>query len=270
MTPTIRVKLPQKLYNHMEGSGFAAGDDYPRHRELFRKITVGEPLTLAEAESALDEGIESSLASLEAVAGSVGDFDEGRDVVVARRSAEAIARKLNEFLDTHTRFEPEVVTVQREIEQLGFIVRFVDYCEDADTPGLLGQIAGATNWDGREVKIATKGRRTAELVETLKHELHHVEDPTWDCGNRDVLGRGGARKSGGLMTELASDGATVPIASIGGDESLAIFREDGSLLVSVARSGQITYGEGYEPDEAARRFWTAMASVETIRQAFAS
>lgn len=191
---TIKVKLPEKLYDHMSGSGFAAGDDNPGQRVLFAKITRGEPLTVAEAEIVLDDGIESSLDSLEAIAGSVGDFEEGRDIAAARRSGEAIRRKLVEFITANARFEPEVVAIQQQIEQLGFVVRFVDYCEDSETPGLLGQIAGATSWGRREVKIATKGRTTAELVKTLKHELRHIQDRDWDCGNRDVLGRGGRKE----------------------------------------------------------------------------
>lgn len=191
---TIKVKLPAKLYDHMEGSGFAAGDDSPGQRELFAKISNGVPLTVAEAEIVLNDGIESNLASLEAIAGSASDFEEGRDIAVAIRSARAIERRLNEFIEANAWSQPEVVAVKDEIEQLGFAVRFVDYCEDSRTPGLLGYYAGVTDWAEREVKIATKGRRTSELVETLKHELHHVQDPDWDCGNRDVLGRGGGTK----------------------------------------------------------------------------
>jgi hypothetical protein len=194
MTNKIRIKLASNLYDHMSGSGFAYGQDYPETRELFHKITIGEPLTVAEAELVLHDGIESSLDSLEAIAGSAGDFEEGRDIAAATRSARSIARKLIDFLEANARHEPEVVAVQHEIEQHGFTVRFVDYCEDAETPGLLGHLAGVTTWDRREVKVATKRRGPAELVETLKHELHHVEDPEWDCGNRDSLGRGGPKR----------------------------------------------------------------------------
>lgn len=192
---TIKIKLPEKLYGHMESSGFAYGEDYPETRELFHKIAVGEPLTVAEAELVLDNGIESSLAALEAIAGNTGDFEEGRDVAAATRSALTIERKLRTFIEANAWLQPEVVAVQREIEQLGFTVTFVDYCEDAETPGLLGHIAGKTIRARREVKIATKRRTTAELVETLKHELHHVQDPDWDCGNRTVLGHGGPRRT---------------------------------------------------------------------------
>lgn len=100
--PTIKIKLPDKLYEHMEGSGFAAGDDYPGQRELFRKIKTGDPLTVSEAKAVLDEGIESSLAALEAIAGSASDFEEGRDIAAARRSAEAIARKLRDFIERNS------------------------------------------------------------------------------------------------------------------------------------------------------------------------
>jgi hypothetical protein len=75
MTNKIRIKLASNLYDHMSGSGFAYGQDYPETRELFHKITIGEPLTVAEAELVLHDGIESSLDSLEAIAGSAGDFE---------------------------------------------------------------------------------------------------------------------------------------------------------------------------------------------------
>ncbi len=48
-----------------------------------------------------------------------------------------------------------------------------------------------TDWARREVKIATRGRTPEALAETLEHEARHVTDPSWDCGNRDVFGRGG-------------------------------------------------------------------------------
>jgi hypothetical protein len=35
---------------------------------------------------------------------------------------------------------------------------------------------------------------------------------------------------------------------------------DAPVLVAVDDQGELTYGEGYEPDEAARIFWEAMAT----------
>lgn len=75
---------------------------------------------------------------------------------------------------------------------LGWTIRYVAYCEDARTPGLLGQIKGVTDYERKEVKIGLKANPTDyDQEHTLQHELHHIQDPTWDCGNRDVLGRGG-------------------------------------------------------------------------------
>lgn len=83
------------------------------------------------------------------------------------------------------------VELESEIRSHGFTVRYVEYCEDSRTPGLLGQIAGVTDWNLREVKIKTHGQTDAQVVSALEHEARHVREPEWDCGNRDVLGRGG-------------------------------------------------------------------------------
>lgn len=81
---------------------------------------------------------------------------------------------------------------QRAIADAGYTIRFVERGEDAETPGFPGQIRGATNHERRDVKIvATIATPLEEVAEILEHELHHVEDPSWDCGNRDVFGRGG-------------------------------------------------------------------------------
>jgi hypothetical protein len=88
--------------------------------------------------------------------------------------------------------DPDVAALVSAVEAHGWTVRFVDYCEDARTPGLLGQIAGVTDWERREVKIGLKATsEDGQRVTTLLHELKHIVDPDWDCGNRDVFGRGG-------------------------------------------------------------------------------
>lgn len=81
-------------------------------------------------------------------------------------------------------------TADKAIVAAGFALRYVEYCEDTRTPGILGTIRGVTDRARREVKVSTKANPTvAMLAETLEHELHHVLDPEWDCGNRDVFGR---------------------------------------------------------------------------------
>lgn len=83
---------------------------------------------------------------------------------------------------------------EMRITARGYTIRYVDYGEDSETPGLLGQIRGAVNHDRREVKIARKPNPTkAFIADALEHELRHIVEPDWDCGSRDVLGRGGER-----------------------------------------------------------------------------
>lgn len=94
-----------------------------------------------------------------------------------------------EMVDTP---EKRIAFFSEQIEAHGFTIRYVDYCEDSRTPGLLGQIRGVTDWGLREVKIGRKANPTAEdMAKILGHEYRHVHDLEWDCGNRDVFGRGG-------------------------------------------------------------------------------
>jgi hypothetical protein len=86
-------------------------------------------------------------------------------------------------------FSPEqkIGNLERQIRSHGFAVRYVDWCEDAQTPGLLGQIRGVTDRRGKVVKIGRMANQTqAEMIDILRHELRHIEDPGWDCGNRAV------------------------------------------------------------------------------------
>lgn len=82
--------------------------------------------------------------------------------------------------------------IEARIAAHGYTLRYVDYCEDARTPGFLGQIRGVTDHERKEVKISRMANRTdAEMLDILQHELRHLDEPDWDCGNRDVIGRGG-------------------------------------------------------------------------------
>lgn len=78
----------------------------------------------------------------------------------------------------------------RRIHAHGFQVRFVDWCEDARTPGLLGQTRGCVDYERREVKISRLANpKTRQMTEILAHELRHLDEPEWDCGSRHPLGR---------------------------------------------------------------------------------
>ena len=93
------------------------------------------------------------------------------------------------------RVQPEVDRLVAAIEGHGFAVAWVEYVEDAETPGLLGQAAGVTDHGRRKVKVAR--RLTADqTVAVLAHELEHVEgavrgtdrpDLGLECGVRGVL-----------------------------------------------------------------------------------
>lgn len=60
---------------------------------------------------------------------------------------------------------------------------------------------------------------------------------------------------------MTQDWPSAPLF-IGSEHSsylLEIRGEDGQWLVRVDSKGTVTYGVGYDPDLAARRFWEAMA-----------
>lgn len=121
--------------------------------------------------------------------------DAKNDVIVALQH---VVRELQHELDNALVWR--LALAEQTIREHGYTLRYVEYCEDATTPGLLGQIAGVTDHKRRDVKVARRDSINAHrLVEAVEHEVKHVLDPTWDCGNRDVFGRGGQQ-----WTSLAS------------------------------------------------------------------
>jgi hypothetical protein len=93
--------------------------------------------------------------------------------------------------------EERISAAEEAIRELGFELRYVEFCEDAETPGLLGAYGGVTLHEKRKVKVKTHGVSRAELADVLEHELRHVRDPLWDCGSGGgVLGQesGAARR----------------------------------------------------------------------------
>ena len=43
-------------------------------------------------------------------------------------------------------------------------------------------------------------------------------------------------------------------------------RDAEDLVVEINDDGQVTFGEGYTPDAAAREFWSALASLPVVRE----
>jgi hypothetical protein len=84
--------------------------------------------------------------------------------------------------------EERIARAEAAIRAAGYTVRYVEWCEDARTPGILGYYRGVTDRERREVKVGVKAHDTRhQLADTLEHEQRHVEDPSWDCGNRSVV-----------------------------------------------------------------------------------
>jgi hypothetical protein len=84
--------------------------------------------------------------------------------------------------------------LERRIKAHGYELIYQDWCETSETPGFLGQIRGVTDHNRKVVRVSRNANPTPELMEDiLRHELRHLDEPEWDCGNRDVFGRGGKR-----------------------------------------------------------------------------
>jgi hypothetical protein len=82
--------------------------------------------------------------------------------------------------------ETRIATAEQRIHERGYEVRYMDYCDGAETPGILGAIGGATLHAAKCVEVATRHRTREQIADILEHELHHVEDPSWECGCRTV------------------------------------------------------------------------------------
>lgn len=62
-------------------------------------------------------------------------------------------------------------------------------------------------------------------------------------------------------------GATNTTATEGEAYIIWINGADGELLVKVGIDGKCTFGPNYQPDEAARVFWSALADSDNLRGA---
>lgn len=77
---------------------------------------------------------------------------------------------------------------EKAIRDAGYTLHYVEWCEDSETPGILGYYGGITDHKRRKVKIRTHDRSERELLVTVEHEARHVLHPEWDCGNRLPFG----------------------------------------------------------------------------------
>lgn len=68
--------------------------------------------------------------------------------------------------------------IRRAVErarQIGYTVEFKDYCEDAETPGFIGQFAGVCVQSRKAIKVRIKGMTKAQIAGIIEHELEHAE-----------------------------------------------------------------------------------------------
>lgn len=93
-----------------------------------------------------------------------------------------------------------IAEIEAEIAAAGFTLTYRRFVEDSKSPGFPGQIAGRTSRADREVVIGEFATPSPVLrLRVLKHELRHVLEPEWDCGNRSTFDR---RPDAGYSTPL--------------------------------------------------------------------
>lgn len=86
------------------------------------------------------------------------------------------------------RTEQRIWEVEAQIRAEGYKLTYRLFVEDSKTPGFPGMIAGRVDPEDKEVVISTAATPSPILrLRTLKHELHHIQDPEWDCGNRSFF-----------------------------------------------------------------------------------
>jgi hypothetical protein len=61
-----------------------------------------------------------------------------------------------------------------EARVIGWIVEMNEWCEDAETPGFIGQVAGVCIHDRKSIKIRTHGRTQKQIAFALEHEIQHA------------------------------------------------------------------------------------------------
>lgn len=83
------------------------------------------------------------------------------------------ARKAERAVVTMPR-SPAIRRAKESARRLGYSVRFVDYCEDADTPGFLGQYGGVCDRKNKVIKVRTKGMTRTQIAAIIEHEIEHA------------------------------------------------------------------------------------------------
>ena len=83
----------------------------------------------------------------------------------------------------------------RAAKDLGYAVEFVEYCEDAETPGFLGMIGGCVVESRKAIKVSTKNRSEKDICDILKHEIDHITGKAVEGERVGDVGRCGGRRN---------------------------------------------------------------------------
>jgi hypothetical protein len=78
---------------------------------------------------------------------------------------------------------------------LGYTVEFKDYCEDAETPGFLGSIAGVVCEHRKAIKVSVKNRDEDDICDILAHEIRHLKGIAVEGEQVGKVGRCGGRRN---------------------------------------------------------------------------
>lgn len=69
---------------------------------------------------------------------------------------------------------PTIKRLTQQAHKLGYQVRFVEFCEDTITPGVLGTLAGKCDPDRKLITVATWHGSKQRIEAVLSHELEHA------------------------------------------------------------------------------------------------
>lgn len=76
--------------------------------------------------------------------------------------------------DLPARHQRQLDVLTAQIADAGYEVVFVEWCEDTETPGLLGHCAGLCDYQRKKVKIRTRDLTADQIVAITSHELEHA------------------------------------------------------------------------------------------------
>ncbi len=75
----------------------------------------------------------------------------------------------------HSLQSPTLKPLSERARALGWTIELKQFCEDGETPGFLGQIAGVACHARKAIKIKTHQQSEETVAAVIEHELRHVE-----------------------------------------------------------------------------------------------